>query len=205
MKNKVFCQSSFLHDAVVEEYFKQYFERVGSPELADVIIYNPLREEPIVSSKPVIKDLIWELVDRTPEYTSDRVLLGGCNERLTNTIEVPKWFWYHTYMYIKPKRLTMPMPYLHTKEYNFLMPIRRLSKRRKNFLKELGNLRDTSLYSIVEEGRTLDPGEDMSSNDRHYNSAWYNKTYYSVVLETYYGWGKFDNDKLLSETSSTFN
>lgn len=191
MKIKVFCQTEcFLNDPCLTDYFEQYFELIQANEnfdpSHDIACYNPLLGKLIPTDCPIIKDNIWETVNMDESHNPyDLLFLGAVNNELPNSIQVPKWFWYHTYHYIKPKEFYSP--YLYDKTHTFLMPIRILKgfQHRNDVLELLDTEKDNALYSIVERGITLDPGENMSSNDRHYNPDWYNKTHFSVVLETY--------------------
>jgi len=191
MKIKVFCQTEcFLNDPFLTDYFEQYFELIQANENFDpnydIACYNPLRRNLIPTNRPIINDSIWEIVNMDKSHNPyDLLFTGAVSSELPNSIQVPKWFWYHTHYYINPKELYNP--YSYDKPHTFLMPIRILGgfQHRNDVLELLDTEKDNALYSVVEQGKTLDPGEDMTSNDRHYNPDWYNKTHFSVVLETY--------------------
>ena len=68
-----------------------------------------------------------------------------------------------------------------------LMPIRQFKPHRRQLLTALEPQLDRIIYSVVDQGRYLPNSQTRSFDDmdqRYFNPAWYDSTYFSIVSET---------------------
>lgn len=95
------------------------------------------------------------------------------------------WFWYNESLYYRSKLLHQYQP---IKDYTklALLPMWNKKKHRDLLLSALTDQLDNLIYSYVEKGISL-PDDDQTSTLRynHFNPAWYNNTYFSIVAETW--------------------
>lgn len=95
------------------------------------------------------------------------------------------WFWYHESLYYRSRGLNTYQP---NKKFDKLafMPLWNQKQHRDLLYESLNDILDTMTYSYVSKGIDL-PNDDITSSMRHnhFNSSWYDNTYFSIVAETW--------------------
>jgi hypothetical protein len=101
------------------------------------------------------------------------------------TLTCKSWFWYHESLYYASRGLNKYYP---NKTFNKLafMPLWNQKQHRDSLFQSLNDILDKLVYSYVSKGINL-PDDDITSSMRHnhFNSTWYDDTYFSIVAETW--------------------
>jgi len=126
---------------------------------------------------------------------------GSCsNSNATNTVFYENFFWhqvaldymsrgYHNY---RPNK---------TYKKKFLMPIRNWKGQaswRREVFEQLRDIIPDAIYSMYEDGIYL-PGSTAKSDVREIHYSWFDDTYFSLTLESYY-----DHEKPIFKTEKMF-
>lgn len=93
-------------------------------------------------------------------------------------LENPLWFWYNESLWWSALGLDQYQPNQHL-EYTAFMPIRRVDSIRDKIVEQLGDLKQTMLWSYRNQ---LLPND--TQEQRYVNLDWYNSTYSSMVVES---------------------
>lgn len=140
-----------------------------------------------------ILDNVWEdrlasdqtfFADLDP-YKENIYCILGCKSKwdYIKVIDVPSWFWIHEYYWTKdfvysPK---------NTNDKLFLLPMLKAKQIRKRIFEMTKEYHDESFVSLAESGYFL-PGEHGEIVDRYtqrkLNPDWYDRTLFSIVVET---------------------
>lgn len=141
-----------------------------------------------------IVDSMWEshfdVDDNFDEYTL--ALISSYPKKQKNIHEVPAWFWFEEHFGQQDKKPTT-LPFEFDKSHSFLMQIGNAQPLRTKFYTELKslNLLDNAKYSFLHLGIALEGAvKDYEPPNnpypqRYYDPEWYNKTNFTVVVETY--------------------
>jgi hypothetical protein len=152
-------------------------------ELFDLELWNPdqvydyrttlaLRHEhsePYAPELRTVIDNLWEVKISSTHYV----------------MQNPAWFWYNESLWYTHWGYDQYQP---CKTYSklALMPMRKSKPNRDRILELLGSRLTDLIWSYVEKGRQLpddiDPNNALAQ--RYFNPAWYNQTYFSIVVET---------------------
>lgn len=138
----------------------------------------------------------------TPYEDNGLLLVGGENKKIKwkqkNIVSILMSYWYIEYFeFLKKEKPKLNLKKEDVK-YDFLMPAFRKTLSKELFIDLLGYKINKGLYSIAWKNIFLPiANNDNTIIDRYrsYNNEWYDKTYYSVVLET-----KIDNMFLTEKT-----
>ena len=141
-----------------------------------------------------IVDSMWEthfdVDDNFDEHTL--ALICSYTKKQKNIVEVPAWFWYEEHFSQQDKKPTR-LPFEYEKTHSFLMQIGDDRPLRRNFYTGLQslNLLQNAKYSFLQEGIALEGSvKNYDPNNppfpqRHYEAEWYNRTNFTVIVETY--------------------
>lgn len=126
----------------------------------------------------------------------------GCrpNSDASNVIFYDNFFWHQVALDYINRGYNNYRPQ-KTYRKKFLMPIRNWKGQagwRREVFEQLKDIIPDSIYSMFEDGIYL-PGSDAKSDIREINYSWFNDTYYSLTLESYY-----DSEKPIFKTEKIF-
>lgn len=153
-----------------------------------------------------IADGLWEKTFLCDTNFNDKTLglINNGYQDNASIVQVPKWFWFEEHIGQKQKKMQIESwPHQHLKEKDFLMQVGIDKWPRPLLIEKLeqNKLLDNSLYSILYQGRALEGEIKGYSNtnknilQRNYKSEWYNKTYYTMVVESTCDHGTFITEK----------
>lgn len=133
-------------------------------------------------------------------YLDNILVLLGCKNSYDygwpNIINIPNWFWYNESLWYTCDKNFQYQNYRpnRTNDKLFFMPIKRNKPFRTTTVEKFNPLLDQAIWSYVErwcDGKHLDTREDNPVArigwDRQFEPSWYDSTYFSVAVETYYG------------------
>jgi hypothetical protein len=153
----------------------------------------------------VILANLWEarpfLLARDFEPYLDNILVVlGCKNShdygWKNVINVPNWFWYNESLWYTCDKNFQYQNYVpnRTNTNLFFMPIKRSKQFRTAIVERFENVLDRATWSYVERlcnGKHLVTKETNPVArigwDRQFEAEWYDDTYFTVAVETYYG------------------
>lgn len=141
-----------------------------------------------------IVDSMWETHFDVDDNFDENTLALICSytKKQKNIVEVPAWFWYEEHFSQQDKKPTR-LPFEYEKTHSFLMQIGDDRPLRRNFYTGLQslNLLQNAKYSFLQEGIALEGSvKNYDPNNppfpqRHYEAEWYNRTNFTVIVETY--------------------
>ncbi len=156
---------------------------------------------------------LWEarpyvLASEYEPYLDNVLVLLGCKNSYhygwTNIINVSNWFWYNESLWYTCDKNFQYQNYVPNRTNNklFFMPIKRSKPFRTKVVERLANVLDSAVWSYVErwcDGKHLNTREDnpvaQIGWDRQFEPEWYNRTYFSVAVETYYGYTTVEDER----------
>lgn len=126
----------------------------------------------------------------------------GChkNSDANNIVFYPNFFWHDLALDYKKRRYDTYKPN-KTYKKKFLMPIRNWKGQaawRREVFDQLQDIIPDSIYSMFEDGIYL-PGSHKKSDRREINYSWFDDTFFSLTLESYY-----DPEKPIFPTEKIF-
>ena len=143
--------------------------------------------------KVVIEDLHETGLDLAHYTFTDNVLTMACSLTGNIQVHVPMFFWYDLYKpWDRPKYVTNYKRLIRKNNFDkkFLMLMNKISGFRDQIYSKFTDILDDSYYSYYQRGIQIfgdkKLGVDLphSSWDRYVNVEWYNRTQFSVVVET---------------------
>ena len=167
---------------ILNQYFdvRFYQDDVTYPDLASTIVFvDPVRCPEIFnkfsnSRATMIIDGLWERKDYiSQEIRQKHFVLDNVN-----------WFWYNESLCYKHWNLHTYQPN-RTYQYRALMPLKLRRSHRDVLQHRMMPYLDDFVWSYVAQGRHL-PNDSTAepTNDRYFNSEWYDSTCFSLVSET---------------------
>ena len=170
-------------DAVhLETLFLNYFNCVRYDPLtsydnrtlfiANVFKKDAWVEQLIADGRKIIVDNLWETIDVAAHWKPAYILT------------CPNWFWYNESLWYSNIGYDH---YIVDKTYSKLafMPIHKVKPFRDRVVNKLDSYLDTFIYSYKEHKLPGDIQQNDNRWQRYFNPAWYNDTYFSLVVETF--------------------
>lgn len=145
----------------------------------------------------VIVDSIWEAYPFHLNYIQEdlrnyvlTICSGSKNLDDEKVVFAPNFFWAREYVSSITNKLLNYTP-KRINDKKFLMAIKRIRPHRDYFYEQIEGLLDDAIHSYVDRNIEL-PMDKTDGNyivkddffDRNFNSDWYDRTYFSVVVET---------------------
>lgn len=197
--NSSFNTPSPHHSPLLEEFFtlEMYNETKNYPDGTTFVYrykdsYEQIKHYNNGKNKFIV-DSMWESHFNVDDNFDENTLALICNyaKEQKNIVKVPAWFWYEEHFSQQNKK-PKTLPFAFDKTHSFLMQIGDDRPQRRNFYTDLQrlNLLQNAKYSFLEEGIALEgPVQNYDPLDppfpqRHYEAEWYNKTNFTVVVET---------------------
>lgn len=139
------------------------------------------------SGYKIIIDHFW---DSATNQLSDR-------HEQTLTVRMPNWSWYNESLWYQHLGYDSYQR-SPNRQYFFLMLMRKISEHRNMILDVMKPFLDSSLYSYVHREKTLigDLDDTDPRHQRYLNTAWYNDTQFSMVVESTIGVPCFVSEKI---------
>jgi hypothetical protein len=205
MKQQVYCtrEHNSFSSYYLEDFFRPHFDLIfdpsKSPNKDQIFLWSVLCDIDdrllafLDQGGKCIIDGLWE--SETRDFASIRpwqdqimILIGGDTDSIQefNTISIPQWFWYSESLWYASRGYDQYVPDYTNKTKKFFMPVRRLKPFRDQFFDAVKSELDNAIWSLGDRGRPLPgyPEDHDPSDQRYFNPAWYDQTYFSVVLET---------------------
>ena len=145
--------------------------------------HSMLIDNLITDGYKVVFETLQEM-QTSSHHTQDNILHLICNKSKTpksNTVEVPLYFWYHEHGLSNYQDIERSS----TIDKKFLLMMNLSRTFRNDIYNKFTDILDQGLYSYVGQNILLD-GDNFSANwwDRYINPSWYNRTEFSVVVES---------------------
>jgi hypothetical protein len=184
MKNKLVLRDNeftSFHSAYLQYLWQRYF---------DIEYYDPAKTYDRAGNVFVVN---WSNAD---DDHSNRLKNQGYSVAVDNLWEFPKyrtdchwienldWFWYNESLWWRSMGYHRYRP---NKTYSklALMPIRRQDATRDIIVNRLGHRLDNFIWSYGDQRLPDDVSSSQDDHQRHFNPAWYDQTYFSVVVEAH--------------------
>ena len=125
----------------------------------------------------VIVDHLWDSDVDTPSQVIDNALI----------LRNGNWLWYRESLHYQSLGYNQYQPQPNY-QYSFFMPINKARPHKDLVIERLHSVLHRALYSYAERGRYLPDDFDYAQQGYwlyYFNSAWYNTTCFSVVVESW--------------------
>lgn len=158
-------------------------------EYFDVEIYDPAKTYNYASTLMIVPRNFHNNLGEESTDTGLRFAIDNLWESFIDSsnyvIQNKNWFWYNECLCHQHWEYDQYTP---AKTYTklALMPMHKRKLHRTQLLEKLTTVQDQLIWSYVEAGRQLPRDVDLSQGNgqRHFDPAWYDNTYFSIVVET---------------------